>query len=273
MRRFTLFRGSVVTLTILAATMPTLSRAIDPAPLRPEPTAATAAPSNIVIGFVGGFVRHDNPHHGPVEFANQIQRTIPKDTYVRIFENRRRKQAYDAVLRLLDTNRDGVLSAEEKARARIILFGHSWGASAAVSLARDLRREGVPVLLTVQIDSVAKVWQNDSVIPDNVAEAVNFYQPHGIIHGRRQITAADPARTEILGNYLVDYRKTPIQCPKASWPDRFFTPGHMQSECDPHVWSQIETMVRERLASSYTSSASASTAGASTASAAVQQQH
>jgi pimeloyl-ACP methyl ester carboxylesterase len=262
MRRFSSFRASVVTFTILASTMPALSRAVDAAPLRPEPTAANTAPSNIVIGFVGGFVGHDNRHHGPVQFAELIHQAIPKDTYVRVFENRRRKQAYTAVLRLLDTNRDGVLSAEEKARARIILFGHSWGASAAVLLARDLRREGVPVLLTVQIDSVAKMWQNDSVIPDNVAAAVNFYQPHGVIHGRRQITAADPAKTEILGNYLVDYRKTPVQCPEASWAERFFIPGHMQSECDPHVWSQIETMVRHRLTSSYASSATGSTVSA-----------
>ena len=113
------------------------------------------------------------------------------------------------------SNHDGVLSAEEKARARIILFGHSWGASAAVLLARDLRREGVPVLLTVQVDSVAKVWQNDSVIPDNVAEAVNFYQPHGFIHGRARITAADPAKTEILGNYRTDYKKNPVVVPRS----------------------------------------------------------
>jgi pimeloyl-ACP methyl ester carboxylesterase len=164
-----------------------------------------------------------------------------------VFENRRRKRAYDAIIRLLDVNHDGVLSSEEKARAHIILFGHSWGASAAVLLARDLRRQGVPVLLTVQVDSVAKVWQNDSVIPDNVAEAVNFYQPHGVIHGRARIMAADPAKTEILGNYRTDYQKDPIECPEASWGERFFTPDHMQSECDPRVWSQIETLVRQRL--------------------------
>jgi pimeloyl-ACP methyl ester carboxylesterase len=259
MRRFTSFRASVVTLTFLAVTMPALSRALDASPLQPQPAAP---PSNIVIGFVGGFVAHNNPHHGPVQFAELIKRTIPKDTYVQVFENRRRKQAYATVLRLLDTNRDGVLSPEEKTRARIILFGHSWGASAAVLLARDLRREGIPVLLTVQIDSVAKVWQNDSVIPDNVAEAVNFYQPHGIIHGRRQIIAADPAKTEILGNYLMDYKKNPVQCPEASWAERFFTSDHMQSECDPHTWSQVETMVRQRLAASYASSATASTVSA-----------
>jgi pimeloyl-ACP methyl ester carboxylesterase len=261
MRRFGLFRASLVILAILAATAPQLSRAVDA--VRPQPTVA---PSNIVIGFVGGFVRHDNPTQGPVQFAQQMQRTVSKDTYVRVFENRRRKQAYDAILRLLDTNRDGVLSAEEKARARIILFGHSWGASAAVTLARDLQRLGVPVLLTVQVDSVAK-WHNDSVIPANVAEAVNFYQPHGIIRGQTRITAADPDRTAILGNYLVDYRKNPVPCPGASWADHVFIPDHMQSECDAHLWSQIETMVRQRLLS-----ADAVPDASSTASAAVHSQ-
>lgn len=224
--------------------MPALSRAVDAAALRSQPTATT---SNIVIGFVGGFVRHDNPHHGPVQLAQQIRQTFPKATYVRVFENRRRRQAYETVLRLLDSDHDGTLSLEEKTRAHIVLFGHSWGASAAVLLARDLQREGVPVLLTVQVDSVAKMWQNDAIIPGNVAEAVNFYQPHGIIHGRRQIMAADPGKTEILGNFRMDYRKTPVECPKAAWFDRTFTPGHMQSECDPHVWSRIEDMVRQRL--------------------------
>jgi pimeloyl-ACP methyl ester carboxylesterase len=234
---------ALIALAILGA-MPPLSHAVESSSLRSD---ASPVPSNIVIGFVGGFVAHDNPHHGPVRLAQRIRPAFPKDTFVRIFENRHRKSAYDAIIRLLDTNRDGILSTEEKARARIILFGQSWGASAAVLLARELRRQGIPVLLTVQVDSVAKAWQNDAVIPDNVAEAVNFYQPHGLIHGRAKITAADPTKTVILGNYLTDYKKTPVECPLASWFDRVFTPGHMQSECDPRLWSQIETLVRQHL--------------------------
>ena len=246
------FRASLLTLTILIAT-PALSRAVDAVP-----KPASAAPSSIVIGFVGGFVGHDNLRHGPVQLAQRIRQTLPKDTYVQVFENRRRKLAYDAIMRLLDTDHDGELSAAEKARAHIILFGHSWGAAAAVLLARDLRRAGISVLLTVQVDSIAKSWQDDGVIPDNVAEAINFYQPHGILHGRTTITAADPVKTQVLGNYLEDYEKNPIDCPDATWFARVFTPGHMQSECDPHVWSQIESMVRQRLAGTdATASASA----------------
>lgn len=202
----------------------------------------------IVIGFVGGFVSHDSPNHGPVQLAQRIRRDLPKEaSHVEVFENRRRKEAYKTILRLVDSNHDGVLSGNEKESARIVLFGHSWGASAVVLLARELRRAGIPVLLTVQVDSVAKLWQNDSIIPDNVAEAVNFHQPHGIVHGRAQITAADPSKTHILGNYLVDYKKGPVDCAQNSWYDRFFTPGHAQSECDPRVWSQIEEMVKQEM--------------------------
>jgi pimeloyl-ACP methyl ester carboxylesterase len=249
LRRSLAVRLAIIALAIVSVIAPRISQAVDTSVIRPAPQS----PSNIVIGFVGGFVGHDNSHHGPVQLAQRIRQVVPKDTYVRVFENRRRKLAYRDVIRLLDSDRDGVLSPEEKTRAHIVLFGHSWGASAAVLLARDLAREGIPVLLTVQVDSVAKVWQNDSVIPPNVTEAVNFYQTQGIIHGRRQITAADPAHTDILGNYRMDYKKTPVECPEASWWERVLTPGHMQSECDPHLWTQIEILVRQRLSPPETS--------------------
>lgn len=211
-----------------------------------RPASAPSASPAIVIGFVGGFVRHDNINQGPVQLAQRIRLSAPKDTFVRMFENRHRKSAYRAILRALDTNRDGVLSAQEKHAARIVLFGHSWGAAAAVALARDLQRSGIPVLLTAQVDSVAKLWQNDSVIPGNVAEAVNYYQPHGLIHGQPHITAADPARTQILGNYLMDYRKDPVPCSASSWFDHI-TPSHAQSECDTRLWTKIEDLLSHSL--------------------------
>ena len=176
-----------------------------------------AAASSIVIGFVGGFVSHDSPKHGPVKLAQSLSKDAASGAHIEVFENRRRRRAFQTVVRLLDANHDGVLSESEKAGARIILFGHSWGASAVVMLARELRRAGIPVLLTVQVDSVAKLWQNDSVIPDNVAEAVNYYQPHGIVHGRARITAQDPSKTQILGNHMVDYKKAPVGCAENSW--------------------------------------------------------
>jgi pimeloyl-ACP methyl ester carboxylesterase len=210
--------------------------------------AAGTAPSIpfILVGFVGGFVRHDNPNQGPVQFAQSARRILPKNSYVQVFENRHRKAAYKAIVRLLDRDHDGSLSGDEKARAHIVLFGHSWGGSAVVLLARDLDRAGIPVLLTVQVDSVRKPWQHDDLIPANVAAAINFYQPHGIIHGRSLIRAADESKTQILGNYRFDYQQAPVKCDGTSWFDRAFMGQHMQSECDPHIWQQVENLVHER---------------------------
>ena len=232
----------VAALVMFTATLPLLTAADGPVLDRPA-----ATPIYIVAGFVGGFVGHNNLHHGPVLLAQRIQRSAPKDTYVQVFENRHRKEAYQTIRHLLDRNHDGILSDEEKAQARIILFGHSWGAAAVVLLARELNRAGIPVLLTVQVDSVAKLWQNDGIIPENVAAAANFYQSHGIVHGRAEITAANPSKTQILGNYRFDYRKEPVKCQAPSWFDQVVTPDHAQSECDPRLWAQVEDLVRQRL--------------------------
>jgi len=202
--------------------------------------------SYILVGFVGGFVPHTNVHHGTVQVAQRLQQDFPQHAHIEIFENRHRKLALKTILHLLDTNQDGVLSEQEKAAAHIMLFGQSWGASAVVVLARDLNRVGIPVMLTVQVDSVRKLWQNDEIIPENVAAAVNFYQPHGIIHGRSEIKAADDSKTHILGNYRFDYKQSPIHCQGYSWFYRHITPTHMQSECDPHIWSQVENLMLER---------------------------
>jgi hypothetical protein len=155
--------------------------------------------------------------------------------------------AHSEILKLLDTNHDGTLTADEKQNARIILYGHSWGASASVSLARALEKDGIPVLLTVQVDSVTGFWKNDTTIPANVAQAVNFYQPHGLVHGHHDIRAADAARTRIIGNLRFDYETSSLSCEDYPWYDRIFVKPHTQIECDPIVWYQVESLIRANL--------------------------
>ncbi len=210
-------------------------------------TETRTTPPAMVIGFVGGFVKHNDRVHSTVQVVEHLRNEYPEGVYVQSFANRHRDRAYKEVVRRLDGNSDGKLSAEEKQQARIVIFGHSWGASETVSLARQLQREGIPVLLTVQVDSVAKIGQNDAVIPANVEEAINFYQPDGIVHGRSQIRAADPARTEILGNFRFDYKAHPISCEGYPWFDRFVVKAHTEIECDPKVWSQVESLIYSKL--------------------------
>jgi len=136
---------------------------------------------------------------------------------------------------------------EQKTGTRIILYGHSWGASAVVALAGELHHDGIPVALTVQVDSVEKNGKDDSVIPSNVARAVNFYQPSGMLHGRTEIRAADASRTQILGNFKVSYKQAPPECRPYPWFERVFIKTHIAIECDPVLWQRIEGLIRESL--------------------------
>lgn len=211
-----------------------------------SPSSQPASPF-IVVGLLGGFVPHDDPHHPEIQMIRGLRKEYPKRVYFGLFENRKVGEAYKTILNRLGAKEDGTLSVDEKRRARIVLFGHSWGASAVVALSRRLEREGIPVMLTVQVDSVARPFQNDRVIPPNVLQAANFYQTHGLIHGRSRIAPADPSRTTILGNFRWEYKEEPTECHDFSWYARFFTKGHIAIECDPKVWSQVETLLRRHL--------------------------
>ena len=57
----------------------------------------------------------------------------------------------------------------------IVLVGHSLGASAAVSMAEQLRKAGLRVALIVTLDPVVK-----TVVPNNVHLLKNFYLSNGV---------------------------------------------------------------------------------------------
>lgn len=201
----------------------------------------------IIIGFVGGFVRRDDLKHPEVQFAALLRESYPSVVHAEVFSNHDGKHALRRVLQLLDTDGDGVLTSDENERANIIIYGHSWGASQAVTLSRELERLDIPVLLTIQVDSVHKPGHQDAVIPSNVRNAVNFYQTRGLIHGRSRIRAADPERTKIIGNFEMTYRDRRINCDNYPWLARHLNRPHHEIENDPRVWGQIASLVDSEL--------------------------
>ena len=201
----------------------------------------------IVIGFVGGFVRHDDVRHPEVKFAGLLRDRYPSVLHAEVFSNHDGKKALRRVLQLLDTKRDGVLTADEKGQAIIIIYGHSWGGSQAVTLARQLGQQGVPVSLTILVDSVHKPGHNDAIIPPNVRSVVNFYQTRGLIHGRSRIRASDPEHTNIIGNFQMTYQDRRINCDNYPWIARHLNKPHHEIENDPLVWEQIASMIDSEL--------------------------
>ena len=81
-------------------------------------TESRAAAPAMVIGFVGGFVKHNDRVHSTVQVVEHLRNEYPDGVYVQSFANRHRDRAYKEVLRRLDGNHDGKLSAEEKQQAR-----------------------------------------------------------------------------------------------------------------------------------------------------------
>ena len=221
---------------------------MNPAPQTcPQMSSFPAAPRVLVIGFVGGFIKHDNLVHSEVQLAARLRKAYPVGVDVETFESYHGEKAREKVLNFLNTNHDQTLTPEEKSKARIIIYGHSWGGSEAITLARKLENDGIPVLLTVQVDSVSKIHENDAIIPANVVQAANFYQTNGRLHGQTAIRAADPTHTHIIGNFRFDYGQSAYNCGAYPWYDRVFSKAHTQIECDPSVWNQVESLIRTEM--------------------------
>ena len=165
----------------------------------------------MVIGFLGGFGNHGARARGTVQVVEHIRNSHREGVYVcKGSANRERGQAYKEIRRRLDGGRGPELFQLKKSgMPRIVIFGRGWGA-----YLKPLHWHGnwnvtaFPSMLTIQVDSVAKLGQNDALIPANVGQAVNL-RPHDH-HGRPQIRAADPARTEIPQTFATTTRRSPF---------------------------------------------------------------
>jgi hypothetical protein len=202
----------------------------------------------IVIGFMGGFAKNDDQKHPEVQFAEYLQEHYRSGIHAEVFGNHHGRKALRKVQSLLDENGDGTLSSAEKKDARIIIYGHSWGATETVVFARELGKMGVPVLLTVQVDSIAKPGRDNSMIPANVAKAINLYQSGGPLHGRAEIFAADPAQTKIIGNFHMTYDGHSINCDNYPWFARTFNKPHHEIENDQRVWTLAASLIDSEFA-------------------------
>lgn len=201
------------------------------------------AGSTLVIGFLGGLESWDDRHRGVRKVVLDLRMHAP-NVFAETVENRHVSTALKLLAAALDANRNGRLEPEECASAQVVLFGHSLGGSAAIRTAQTLQQWGVPVILTVQVDSFGL---GDAVIPPNVSNAANYHQS-GLftIQGRSLIRAADPQRTRILGNFLRTYPSSPrnsVRTADASQLRLMLGGGHARMEADADLWVEVEQLI------------------------------
>jgi pimeloyl-ACP methyl ester carboxylesterase len=213
----------------------------------PIPTGST-----LVIGFLGGYERWNDQHRSVRRLVLKLR--ARDGIFAESISNHNQNVALSLIRRSLDTNGDGELDDAERAGARVILFGHSWGGAATLNVARALDRLGVPILLTAQIDSVGL---RDKVVPPNVHAAVNFYQHDPLtIEGRSEVLAADSSKTAILGNFEKTYLGHPVKptntnrssnSSRFSWARTTFGGSHARMELDPAIWDSVEKYINEAI--------------------------
>ena len=203
-----------------------------PTPLREK--------SLLILSFMGGRDAWDTDNNLR-RLALKLRSMTNPLVYAETLENKKRALAIELIRNAFDRNQDGQLDEQERASVRLILYGQSFGGAAVVTLARQLKKMNVPVLLTVQIDSVGG---RDKVIPPNVAYAANLFQRNGLlIRGEPQIVPEDPVKTTIIGNFEFDYMEKKIDVSQVPWHKRIFRVAHNQIEHDPEVWAKVEELI------------------------------
>jgi hypothetical protein len=194
----------------------------------------------LILGFMGGRDSWDT-NNALRRLALKLRSRAAAGFRVETVENRKRALAIELVRKAFDRDRNGHLDEQERASARLILYGQSFGGAAVVKLARQLKSMAVPILLTVQIDSVGR---GDRVIPSNVAQAANLFQRNGLlIRGEPEIVPEDRDRTTIIGNFEFDYSQKEVDVSQVRWHKKIFRVAHSKMEHDPDVWAKVEELI------------------------------
>jgi hypothetical protein len=197
----------------------------------------------LILGFLGGRENWDDSSRGVRQLAMKIDSMNLPDVHIETLENRKRDLAIELIQNSFDSNRDGYLDERERNKARLIMFGHSLGGAAVVKLSHNLRDLGIPVLLTVQIDSVGFTY-DDHVIPSNVKSAANLYQLDGwLLVGEDEIVPEDSEKTKIIANLKFDYKNKEVDMSGVPWERRLLSVPHSKMDADPEVWSTVEQLI------------------------------
>ena len=190
--------ATLLNIIVLIYLLPLLTKA------QQEPVSdAEKSCKTVVVGYVGGISSPNDPNQGIVQIGERLRKLNRPDLHVKVYSHWSWRKAYKWIYESIDKSRDNRLSEEEISSApKIIIYGHSLGGWTLIKLSRKLEKIGIPVELTVQIDSVGI---GDEVIPKNVKTAVNYYQRKTLIlRGEKKIRAKDESKTKIVGNNIKD---------------------------------------------------------------------
>lgn len=155
----------------------------------------------VYLGVVGALELANNSRSGVVQIREALSQPAYPDVCARTFSPYVWRSGLRYVLRHFPSH-PGLLTQQELERApKVILVGHSMGGWAIVSVARQLKSKGIPVELSIQVDSVGIT---DQTLPNNVKAAAIFHARDILMFmTTKTLKAEEPAQTKLIANVLV----------------------------------------------------------------------
>lgn len=155
----------------------------------------------LYAGFVGAMETSNHKASGVVEIRDVLRGPDYPDVCAKSFTPVSTEACLSWILGQFPSH-GGTFTEEEIEQApRIILVGHSMGGWAILGVARDLRERGVPVELTVQVDSVGIT---DYTVPSNVKESAIFHARDLLMFmTTKNLRMEDPQKTKLVANVRV----------------------------------------------------------------------
>jgi hypothetical protein len=156
----------------------------------------------IYLGFQGALELANNNSSGVIQIRDTLQRKEFPDVCARAYSPYVWMDGRDWLLKHFPSHAGVLTPVELENSPKVILVGHSMGGWAVMSVARELGRRGIPVELTIQVDSVGIT---DYTLPRNVKAAAIFHARDALMllttkHLRRE----DPSRTELVADVTVE---------------------------------------------------------------------
>jgi pimeloyl-ACP methyl ester carboxylesterase len=173
-----------------------------PATTEPKSPASQPIDCKIVYaGFVGAMETSNHKHSGVVQIRDTLRGPEYGDVCAESFIPISWESGRDWILTHFASHAGTLTESELLHAPRVILVGHSTGGWAMLSVARDLRDKGIPVELTVQVDSVGFT---DYTVPRNVKTCAIFHAWDLLMFmTTKSIRMQDPAHTKLIANIVV----------------------------------------------------------------------
>jgi hypothetical protein len=155
----------------------------------------------LYVGIVGGLTTPNNRRSGVVQIRDALLSPTYTDVCARTFSPYHWMAGRNWILDFFPRHPGAMTEVELEKAPKVVLVGHSLGGWAVLSVARGLDEKGIPVELTIQVDSVGIT---DHTVPKNVKEAAIFHARDILMFlTTKKISAQDASQTKLVADLRV----------------------------------------------------------------------